>query len=233
MSRILFVLIATIIASLASSVPLGALPVSEQTRLQTIISRGDQEIDRRMQALTTTTQAIEATRKLSNADKQALSAEVTSATKGLTALKSTLDGATTLTSARTAVQSITADYRVYALLLPKVRLVKVADGQLGLVAKFDALSAQLLQRFAELKAEGKDTSGLEATLSNMNTKVTEAKAAAVSAQAKLMLLQPTDYNSDHMVLSEYREQLRTSRELLRGARQDVKTIVDSIKALTT
>jgi len=231
MKRSLILIATVVIVTVSASIPASALTQTEQTRLTTIVAKGSQEIDRRVTALTAASKVIDKTEKLSATDKQTLTAEVTSATSGLAALKTKLSAETTLVAARTDAQSILTGYRVYALLLPKARLVKVADGQIALEAKFTALSAKFMERFAELKAAGRDTGTLEATLSNMNTKVTDAQTISIAIQAKVIVLQPSDYNSDHTILTGVRDQLKSAHDKLVAARADAKTIVDGIKTL--
>lgn len=235
MKRRSITIIAIFILACTLGVPASAIEQTvqtEQTKLATIISKGDQEIERRLTALNAAAKVITQTEKLSQSDRQTLTDEISSTVAGLTALKTKLDADTTLTSARADAKSILTQYRVYALVLPKVRLVKVADGQIALEAKFSELSSKFLQRFSELKAAGQNTSALEVTLSNMNIKVENASAISVAIQTKVIALQPSDYNTDHTILSGDRDQLKTAHDDLVAARVDAKTIADGIKALT-
>lgn len=212
--------------------PASALTADEQTKLTSIINKGDQEIERRLTSLNAAAKVIDLTQKLSTDDKQTLKDEITSTISGLTTLKTKLDATTTLVDARTTAKAIISDYRVYALVLPKVRLVKVADGQIALEAKFIKLSSMLVQRLAELKTAGQETGALEVALANMNTKVSAAQAISTSIQAKVIALQPSDYNNDHTVLSGNRDQLKTAHDELVAARTYAASIIDDIKALT-
>lgn len=232
MKRYLTLLISVLAMTGVLSTPALALTQAEQTKLTDIVSKGDQEITRRLTALNTAAKVISQTEKLSSADKQTLTDEVNSTVSGLTTLKTKLDADTTLTDARTDAKSILSDYRVYALVLPKVRLIKVSDGQIALEAKFSTLSATFLQRFAELKAAGQDTGVFEAALANMNLKVEAAQTISTAIQTKVIALQPTDYNSDHTILSGDRDQLKTAHDDLTAARTYAKTIADGIKTLT-
>jgi len=232
MTRRIITLITILVATCTLTVPAFALTSTEQTKLTTIISKGNQEIERRITALNEASKVVAQTEKLSAGDKQALTYEINSTVAGLTALKGKLAVDTTLIDARTDARSILTQYRVYALVLPKARLVKVADGQIALEAKFSDLSTKFLQRFSELKAAGQDISTLEVTLSNMNIKVENASAISAAIQTKVIALQPSDYNTDHTILSGDRDQLKTAHDDLTAARADAKTISDGIKALT-
>lgn len=231
MTRRIFTFFLTLLMASTLSVPAFAQTEAEQTRHKTIVSKGDQEITRRITALNASVKVIDQTAKLSASDKQTLKDEVTASITGLTSLKTKLDSDTTLADAREHAKTIVTDYRVYALVLPKVRLIKVADGQIMLEASFTELATKFTQRFTELKAAGKDTSALETTLASMSAKVLDAQTTSSAVKTKLLALQPTDYNADHAVLSGYRDQLKSAHDKLVSARQDAKTIQLGIKAL--
>jgi len=208
-----------------------SLTAAQQQRLQTIISKGDQEVTRRLTTLNTLMSKINAATRLTASDKAALSNEVTTTMNGLTSLKTTLDAETTLTAARTDVQSIYTEYRVYALVAPKIGLIKVADDQQVVESKLTALAQKLQTRITALQQAGKDVSSLQASLSDMTNKTTAAQAISSQIQSKVINLQPTDYNSDHALLSGDRDQLKTAHDDNQAAYNDAKTIVASLKTM--
>jgi len=208
-----------------------SLTAAQQQRLQTIISKGDQEITRRLTTLNTLMSKINAATRLTASDKAALSNEVTTTISGLTSLKTTLDAETTLTAARTDVQSIYTEYRVYALVAPKIGLIKVADDQQVVESKLTALAQKLQTRITALQQAGKDVSSLQASLSDMTSKTAAAQAISSQIQSKVINLQPTDYNSDHALLSGDRDQLKTAHDDNQTAYNDAKTIVASLKTM--
>ncbi|HEY1645888.1 MAG TPA: hypothetical protein VGF75_05980, partial [Candidatus Saccharimonadales bacterium] len=86
-----------------------------QTLTNTIITKGNTEIQRRLNTLSTLDTKIASSTKLSSGDKATLTSEVNSESSGLTGTKTTLDDCTTLSCAETAASSIFSEYRVYAL----------------------------------------------------------------------------------------------------------------------
>ena len=230
----------TITATIGSTLILGA-PVSaltaaqtaaQQTRMQTIISKGDQEISRRLTSLTTLTNTINAATKLTASDKASLTSEVGSTISGLTALKSKLDAESTLAGARTDAQQIFDDYRVYALVLPKVHLVKVADDIQASDMKLTAIAQKLQSRITADQQTGKDVSALQAKLTDLTNQVSAAQSIANKIETGVINLQPTDYNSNHQVLSGDNAQLKTARQDNQAAFTDAKSIVASLKSLS-
>lgn len=204
---------------------------TSQQRLQTIISKGDQEITRRLATLSSLTSKISAATKLTTSDKTTLSGEVSSTTSGLTSLKTQLDGETTVSAARTDVQSIYNEYRVYALVAPKVNLVKVADDQQVVQGKLTALTQKLQSRITSDQQAGKDVSTLQTELNDMTSKTQAARTISANIENSVIALQPTDYNSNHALLSGDNTQLKTARNDDQAATTDAKNIVSALKSL--
>ena len=204
---------------------------TEQARLQNIINKGNQEIARRLASLSTLTARINAATKLTSSDKATLTAEVNTTISGLNALKVQLDSETTITAARADAQNIYTEYRVYALVAPKIGLVKVADDQQVVEQKLQTLIQKFQTRLNALKSKGKNVDALQETLTDMTNKVNASLGISTSIQAKVIGLQPTDYNSDHAILSGDSAQLKTAHADNEAAFQDAKQIVAGIKSL--
>jgi len=204
---------------------------SEKAKLQKIISRGDQEIARRLDSLSKLVSKINAATKLTDADKATLTAEVNATISGLNTLKAKLDAETTVAAARADVQSIYTEYRVYALVTPKVSLTKVADDQQVAEQKLQTLIQKFQTRLNAAKAKGKNVSALEAVLNDMIQKVNASASVSSAVQAKVIGLQPTDYNNDHATLSGTSAQLKTAHADNVAAYNDAKQIVAGLKDL--
>ncbi|HSX28169.1 MAG TPA: hypothetical protein VLF60_01835 [Candidatus Saccharimonadales bacterium] len=200
-------------------------------RLANIKTKGDAEITRRLTALNTLSGKITAAKKLTTTDKATLTAEVTAEVSGLTALKTKLDGETSIAAAAADAQSILTEYRVYALIMPKVALIKTADDQQAVQAKLTALAAKIQTRLTTAKNNGKDVAALQAKLTDMTAKTTAANNLSIAVEAKVITLKPTDYNNDHKILGGYRDQLKTAHSDDQAALADAKSIVASLKTL--
>jgi len=204
---------------------------TEKAKLQNIITKGDQEIARRLASLSKLTSKINAATKLTGADKATLTAEVNATISGLNTLKAKLDAETTVAAARADVQSIYTEYRVYALVAPKVGLIKVADDQQVAEQKLQALIQKFQTRLNAAKSKGKNVDALETVLSDMTQKVNASASISSTIQAKVIGLQPTDYNNDHAVLNGTSAQLKTAHTDNVAAYQDAKQIVAGLKGL--
>lgn len=202
-------------------------PTTTETaqRLATVIAKGDQEITRRQSTLTTLSAKITAAAHLTASDKASLSSQVNTELAGLTTLKAHLDSATTLDAAHTDAKTIIDGYRVYALIVPKIALIRTADGEQATAARLTSLAAKLQTR---ITAANKSTD-LQATVNDMVAHVHTAQTTASAVETKILSLQPTDYNSDHTVLSGYRDQLKTAHAAIQASITDAKTVVAALK----
>lgn len=202
---------------------------TDSQRVGVIITKGDQEITRRLTTLSTLSTKISSASHLTADDKTALAGEVSTETTNLTTLKTKLDAETTLAGARADAQSIFNGYRVYALVVPKIALIRTADGLQATEAKLTALAPKLQARISAAQANHKSVGDLQAKLSDMITQTATAQTTSTAVEAKVLPLQPSDYNSDHTLLSGYRNQLQTAHTANQTAIADAKAIVAALK----
>jgi len=202
-----------------------------QARIQNIISKGDQEITRRLTSLNKLSGKISGAQKLSDSSKSSLTTEVSNEITGLTALKTKLDAETTLDGAKADAQSIFSDYRVYALIMPKVHLVRLADDEQVTAGKLSDIATKLQARIDSAKSSGKDVATLTTQMAQLQQLIQTVQSTASSVETKVLALEPSDYNSDHSVLSGYSQQLAATHQQNQQAYQLAKTMVGELKSL--
>ncbi|HSX00984.1 MAG TPA: hypothetical protein VLF67_01965 [Candidatus Saccharimonas sp.] len=218
-----------LLTALALGLTIAAAPLSQVAASTTTVAlnnlktKGAAEIDRRLTALNSVLTITIGAKTLTDQ----IQAEITS----LTALKTKLAADTKLSTARTDVQSIVTEYRVYALMLPKVRLINLSDRFDGIGRKFVELHDKLQTKVADAKSAGHDVAALQTALDDMKAKLDAAAAVYAGVADKVLALQPTDYNSDHAVLLQYRENYADARTDYKAAHDDAKTVIDGLKAL--
>ncbi len=211
---------------------IGPLNASQQQfHLQNIITKGNQEINRRLVTLNSLSTKIDSATRLTASDQATLNMEVNDTISGLTSLKTQLDGETTLLPARNDAISIYTEYRVYALVAPKVGLIKVADDQQVIEAKLAALVPKLQARITLASNNGSNVATMQAQLNDMSAKISAAQAISSNIESTVINLQPMDYNSNHSVLVGDNTQLRTAYNDIQAAYSDAKAIVSELKAL--
>jgi ATP-dependent protease HslVU (ClpYQ) ATPase subunit len=207
--------------NVASALPATTAASSgDSAKIHLIISRGNTEISRRLTVLNTLASKVSAATKLTASDKASLSGEVSSEVGGLTALKAKLDADTDLTTAKADANSIFTEYRVFALVVPQVGLVKTADDQQTAEAKLSDLATKLQGRIT----------GTNATLSDMQAKLAAATSISSSIESQVVILTPTDYNTDHTVLSGDVTQLKTAQSDNQAAAADARNLIASLKS---
>jgi len=211
---------------------LGALSAADQAaHLQVLKTHGDAEITRRLTSLNAAVTAVGKTTKLTASDKTTLTSQLQAEISGLTALKTKLDAETTLDGARADVQSIFDDYRVFALMLPKVRLIVVDDNFLAVGDAFNTLALNLGSKINTAKAAGKDVTSVQATLTDMEAKLGDAHTKYFGLADKIINLSPSDYNANHALLGTDRDALTAARADFKSARADATLIIAGLKSL--
>jgi hypothetical protein len=101
------------------------------------------EIDRRLETLTKLQSVVDASTALADAHEAALDNILSSTSAGLRALRTEIDGDTTVEAVREDIRRIFEDFRVYALVARQVWLVKAADTVVVTVARFATTAENL------------------------------------------------------------------------------------------
>jgi hypothetical protein len=228
---VLVVSVGGIASAAVSSSNANNTSVTGQDRVKTIITKGDQEISRRQTALGKLNTKISSATKLTPNDKSVLTTQVTTEISGLTNLKTKLDADTDLATTKSDAQSIISEYRVYALVVPKVALIKVADDQQATESKLTALATKLQTAITAKQTAGKDVASLQTQLADMTTKTAAASAISTSIESGVISLQPSDYDSNHSVLTGDNTQLKSAHADNQAAYADAKAIAAALKSL--
>ena len=108
-------------------------------------------------------------------------------------------------------------------------MIKLADDIQVTDTKLTALATKLEQRITAAKSASKDVSVLETKLTDMRAQIAAGQNIAGNVETKVTSLQPSDYNSDHKILSGYGDQLRSARNDNQAAYSDVKDILNILK----
>jgi hypothetical protein len=202
-----------------------------ETRIKLIINRGDAEMSRRLKTLNTLSSKISGATILTDADKNALTDQVRTEINGLLSLKTRLDDDTTLSDAKTDAQAIFQDYRVYALIVPKVVIARTADDQQILEDRLSQLAGKLQTRLDNAQAAGKNIADLQTKMDDMKKQIAAAQIISQTVEKSSVPLMPSDYNSDHKILGGLRDQLKTAHQDNITAYQDAQKIITALKKL--
>ena len=208
----------------------------EEDRLAKIISRSDTNISTRIDSLNKLNARIQALKNVSATEKSAISAAVTTNTTGLTSLKAKIDADTDTTTAQTDEKTIFGSFRIYALVIPQGYIEASADRVNTIVDIMTGISAKLETRITAAQTGGKNVTALQASLSDMNAKIADAKVQATTGLNLVASLTPdqgnkTQLDANATALKSARSNLKTATTDLQAARQDAKTIMQGLKGL--
>lgn len=206
------------------------LSSSDKSKIELIHKRGNNEISRRLTTLNGLVDKINATSYLTSDQKSALIAELQAQIGSLQTVQTELSNEDSVTAAKDDAQKVITDYRVYALVVPKIQIVLAADRQQVTESKLSSIAVKLQAEIDTAQSNSKDVTGLQAKLDDMNAKLKDAQTISSNVETQVLALQASDYNSDHKVLKSYRDQLKTARADIGVALNDAKAIVKSLKA---
>ncbi len=180
-------------------------------------------IERRVASLNAAIGVVQSSTFL-GADQATLLQLMQSDVSGLQQLDQTIQADTTLQAARTDARKIFTDYRVYALMLPVVHMVRGADAVTKvIVPKLDAAATHLQDAITQHNA-----SNLQPLLDDLEAQVAAAQQLVSGLPGHLEALKPADWNANHQVLQPSRDRLQSARLDLRRARQDARDIVSGL-----
>jgi hypothetical protein len=207
-----------------------AQAAANQARLARIIAKGNAEINRRLATLKTLDAKISRATKLSARDTATLSATVNTDITNLTSLETQLDADTTVSAAISDAQSIINSYRVYALVVPQINIIKTADDQQVAEGKLTTLSLKLSSRITAAQQKGTNVTALLASLADLNSKTSAAQTISSSIESGVIGLVPSDYNSNHSVLGGDGSRLKTAQADIKAAIADAQAIITQLPA---
>lgn len=211
-------------------------PVNPAVTMTRMKERGTQEIDRRIAALSAAKTRINAMVKVSAADKASFSASIDAQVSILSTLKDKINADTDLETLKTDVKSITGSYRIFALILPRLRLLAAADRMETIADMMTDLSTNLSTRITEAGAAGNNVTALTAALTDLNAKIADAKVQYDAVEGIVIPLNPDQGNdatfqANKNSLISARAKIKAGGADLKVARQDIKTIREGLRAM--
>lgn len=186
--------------------------------LSRIKNRGMQLIDERIKALEGNKYIINTKTTLTTDQKAALSTILTNNVNGLTTLRGTIASSTDATSTRALVQSIFVDFRIYAVILPQVRLEKRIYDLQNHSGKLSDTFIKTQAKIDEAKAKGKDVTEWQKMLDDAKVLVANDMNTLALLFTKVSALKPSDYGT-------------TSRMVIESTNTDLKKVVRDFNSI--
>ena len=166
----------------------------------------------------------------SSADATAVLAIMNTDVSGLTALNTKIQGDTTLGGAVADAATIYSAYRVYALVLPQVHLIKASDLVTGqIVPRLQRIDADLQAAIQRAKANGKDVSATTAPMADLAAQITAMTTTLGPVPGQLLAMTPAQCNANHLLVRPVRQDLATARHDLDLAHADAAAVLVALK----
>ena len=182
-------------------------------------------IDVRLPALMAARAAVSDNQHVTDDHQAALLADIDETAARLRVLADLIKADTDLATMKEHCRSIFEDNRVFALVLPRGRLVVGADTASDAGAKLGDVAARLADAITAAESAGRDVAQAKLDLDMMKAGV----AAAGSVAPAVLGLTPADWNADHEVLTPARQSLRLARADLKVARDLALKIRNELK----
>jgi hypothetical protein len=203
--------------------------VRQQDRLTRVRQRGDNELSRRITALTNQVGRIQDMKRLTSDQKTSFTNQIQAEITSLQTLKAKIDADTDLTTLLADVQSIVQSYRVFALFMPKIAILAHADRLMSVDADMGTISTKLQDRITRASTAGKDVSAVNNLMTDRAAKLTDANTQAQNAINAVLPLDPSGYPGNKTTLTNARDMLKTGRTDLRTAFSDAQQIRQILK----
>lgn len=205
--------------------------------IQRMLTIADDQITARINSLNNLISRIQSIKNVSDADKASITSTIQSEITTLTSLKAKIDADTSTTTLKTDLQSVTADYRVYALVEPQIRILAAADRVNQIVSLMTVMENKLQTRISSLQSSGVDTSSLASSMSDIASKLADATTQAANAVSSTASLVPDQGNtavaaSNTAALKAARADIKNSNSDLQAVRKDMNNLLFGIRKIT-
>jgi len=175
-------------------------------------------VDVRLPALAAARTALSGNEHVTDDHQAALVADIDQTAARLGDLATLIKADTDLATLKDHCRSIFEDNRVFALVLPRVRLVAGADTATDAGAKLRDVAAKLADAIAKAQAAGQDVRQAKLDLDMMKAHIASGVESAGTVPGAVLGLTPADWNANHEVLTPARQSLRSARADLKVAR---------------
>lgn len=205
------------------------LAANDDTKLATIKTRANAEIDKRVTSLSDLISKINSIKRLTASEKSSYISDIQTNISDLKALKIKVDADTALQAIKTDIKDIYNTFRIYAVYMPKVKLLAAVDAMSVTQTKISEELAKLNARILSDKTAGKNTATLETVYAEALAKNADALTQYTNVETTVKPLTPAGYPGNSSVLKSARSALKTASQDLHTAFNDIKTIIAGLK----
>jgi hypothetical protein len=200
-------------------------PVTHTGNLVALKARCNVAVQRRLGVLHTDNTFVQQSSALSSADRATLRGQISADEQGLTALDATIQSDTTLAQAHADCERIVAGFRVYVLEDPKIHEVIAADGVGRVNGSLQTLIPELQSLIDASTVPPADQAAARNKLNDLISKVDASRTSISGVSASVINLTPAGWPGNQVDLQSARQNIKTARTDLSGARADVNHIL--------
>ena len=186
----------------------------------------EQALSRRQAELARLTASVERSHLLSTSVRQTLESQLAAETSGIDALAAAVPGQPTATLEATA-STMVHQYRVYLVMVPKVRIAERAGRQETAERHASRLESVISTRIAAAEKAGRTVAQAETAYQNLVSEITQATSDTAGADS-VLAVQPSGYPADEGTIGSARDDLGSARSVLPEVRSDLRSIRSSL-----
>jgi uncharacterized phage infection (PIP) family protein YhgE len=198
--------------------------------LQCVIAFGNARIQERVTALNTLIARVQANQYLTDSQRDAIQTDARTNINGLQTLKTKLDGETNIANARTDVHNIYAQFRIFAVVLPRDYHEVWLDHMTNLHDQFVSGEPTINQAIQAAANKGINVTQEQQQYNDLVAKVGDAGTQLTSAQGLIPSLIPANFPGTNQTLATLRGDLKQAHTDLAAAAKDLNDITQELKA---
>lgn len=198
--------------------------------IEKVKARALEAIDKRLATIDDLEAAINRSANVDPGHAEQLLDELRTSASGLRSLADEIRAAEDLETLRVLVPQIFEDYRIYAVVAPKVHLVLAADAAGAIGDRLAEATDKLAAALDRLEEHGVDVGDAEALLTEMERLVASGAESAAKVPGMVLGLTPADYPGSTEILRAAQAVLQSAGADLRAAGQNAHEIVRFIKS---
>lgn len=198
-------------------------------KMTTAKEMAGKEIKRRVDSMNELILRVSQMKKVNDTDKNTLNSQMKAQIDALNALNAKIQADTDPAVLKEDIKLITDSYRIYALVMPRNRIIAQADRIVNTAEELGTAGSKIETRMVEAMNAGRDISKLEPTLADMKAKVADAVLQAQNAVAAVVALVPDQ--GDKAVMKTNQDALAKAKLALKTGIADLKTAQADAKIL--
>jgi hypothetical protein len=194
-------------------------------------TRALEAIDKRLATIDDLEAAIDRSQTVHPGHAGQLNGELRGSAAGLESLAGKIRAADDIETLRELIPQIFEDYRIYAVVAPKVHLVLAADAAGAVADRLQEATGSLGDVLNRLEENGIDVAEAEALLIEMERLVAAGAGSAAVVPGMVLGLTPADYPGSTETLRSAQAKLQSAGADLRAAGENAREIVRFIRSV--